>query len=147
MAGAQNYHNVKMVSLIFFCLKKILSGCCTSSQCEAAEQLLFSTVGAPAHLNRPPCNFSSVCLYKNIVKKVEVSIKKKKKEWRAAVLAGGNGAGLEQLRVYPCLGSHSLARTAPVREGAGKQALGLLCLLAAPHKPWDAFPCLGMQSC
>lgn len=22
--------------------------------------------------------------------------------------------------------------------GAGQQAVGLLCLLAAPHKPWDA---------
>lgn len=30
-----------------------------------------------------------------------------------------------------------------------KGALGLLCLLAASYKPWDAFalPCPGMQSC
>lgn len=82
----------------WWCLKKILSGCCIRSWCEAAEpectQVLFATVGAPSCLNRAPFHFLSVCLYKKKIKKSEVSIKK---EWRA----GGNGAGLEQLRVGP----------------------------------------------
>lgn len=30
--------------------------------------------------------------------------------------------------------------------GAGQQAVGLLCLLAAPHKPWDAVHALGCRA-